>query len=355
MLCGVSFCATAYAEKEAVMIVNENFSAYSDGATPSDEWVMDYTTGADIKEGAIALKARSALTQAAYEIPFELKKHIKDSEHTLTARIKTDGDECGILYATDKDGKLIFCIEPDLIKQGEWNNVTIYVRPLKKNYDIYINDELVKEEIGYKNSDASGTDAVRFYAYGDTHMSVESFVIKTYNDDAVAAFKTDFKDVGENSWARKYIMRLASEGIMLGTGDDTFSPKETMTVAQTAAILCRIFNINTAAGENWYDGAMEEMKKREIYTLFTPYEAIMRKDICNAAAMLLKERGIVAKETVKGKFIDLDGLTAEEEESIILLESLGVISGISETELAPYAYVTREQAARIFSSLIDVM
>ena len=119
LICSAALSLAAHAEDNKVMIVNENFSAYIDGATPSDEWIMDYTAGADIKDGAISSKSGGTLTGAAYEIPDGVKKHIKDSDYTLNARIKADGDECGILYATDKAGKAILCTENDFITKGD--------------------------------------------------------------------------------------------------------------------------------------------------------------------------------------------------------------------------------------------
>lgn len=355
LICLFSLSVTVHAEDSAVIVVNENFSAYADGWSPSAEWVMDYATGADIKEGSIFLKARGTFAGASYEIPDSVKKHIKDSEYILSARIKAEGADIGILYATDTEGNTAFCIEPELIKQGEWNDVKIHVRPQEQSYDVIINGERASENAGYINKNSAGAAAIRFFAANDSLMMVESFTIETYDDSAVATVKVEFSDVSENSWARRYIMRLASVGIMLGTGDNTFSPKENMTVAQTAVILCRIFNISTKESDNWYSGAVDELTARGIYTDLTANEMVMRKDICMAAAMLLEERGITAEGAVKGKFVDLDGLSKEEEDSIMLLEALGVINGVSETELAPYAYVTREQAAKLFSSLIDVM
>lgn len=344
-----------FAFSQMTPIAEENFAAEQDGAVPSTDWVVDFAAGCEVKGGALSISGKDKPAGAAYEIPAKVQEHMKEDIFRITAKVKVSGTDCRIPYVTDYQGRVICGIDGESIDNTDWNEVVLEASPYDKTFSVYVNGEMITENAAYYNSNASGAAVIRFSTSGDAEVLVQSMKIETADADAEAVRNTDFADVSANSWARKYILRLASEGIMVGTGENTFSPKSLMTSGQTAVIMCRIFNIPTDSGEEWYSGAVSALAERGVMQADAEDVPLMRKDICVMAATLLKQSGIKADGLVMGKFVDTDTLTDEERESVLMLAALSVINGVSETEFAPFEYVTREQAAKIFSSLMGVV
>ena len=349
---------TAFAENKAVLIAEEDFRTCQDGTVPTSDWVVDFPSGAEVKNGALRLGGNGdKLTSAAYEIPRGVKNYLKESTFRIIARVKVSNAEagCGIPYVTDYYGRVICGANEQSVSSGEWNDIVLEVSPYDRSFNVYVNGEAVEENVAYFNTGASYAAVIRFSASGKAEVLVEALSIETTDTSAEAVRNMNFADVSENSWARKYILRLASQGIMVGTDENTFSPKAVMTSGQTAVIMCRIFNIAAETGEEWYSGAVNALTGGGFMEEQSHNTPIMRKDICVIAARLLKNSGIEAAGLVKGRFVDFAALTEEVQESVLTLAALSVISGVSETEFEPYEYVTREQAAKIFSSLADVV
>ena len=68
-----------------------------------------------------------------------------------------------------------------------------------------------------------------------------------------------FSDVPQD-WSQPYISQCYALGLMSGTGEDTFSPSGTLTVAEAVTVAVRLADLYgggegtvSQEGENWYD------------------------------------------------------------------------------------------------------
>lgn len=90
---------------------------------------------------------------------------------------------------------------------------------------------------------------------------------------ACPAQAADFADVAGTHWGAAYIQQCYEKGLMVGTGERTFSPGGTVTVAQAVTAAVRTRRLSTGStgqlaqtGEHWYDSAVSEALRLGIMT-----------------------------------------------------------------------------------------
>ncbi len=119
---------------------------------------------------------------------------------------------------------------------------------------------------------------------------------------AVPTVGASFADA-EGHWAADYITAVTDEGLFTGTSDDTFSPDITMSRAMFVTVLGRFEGI---APEEWTECAMQDVPADAYYAPYVAWAG-----------------------------------------------SLGIVNGVSETEFAPDAPVTREQMAKMIAYYVE--
>ena len=121
---------------------------------------------------------------------------------------------------------------------------------------------------------------------------------------AIPTVNASFADT-EGHWALEYITTVTDMGLFTGTSENTFSPNITMSRAMFVTVLGRFEGI---ASEDWTECAMLDVPS-DAY--FTPYVAWANAN--------------------------------------------GIVNGVSETEFAPDAPVTREQMAKMIAFYVEKM
>lgn len=172
-----------------------------------------------------------------------------------------------------------------------------------------------------------------------------------------------FKDSAPTAWYHNGVHFCLDNGLMKGTGDDTFSPEGTVTRAMIVAIIYRMEGSPAVAAENpftdvapgmWYTNAIVWASENNIVkgyegNVFKPDQNVTREQF---AAILF--RYATYKEMGTNKRADLSGYTDMSQISSWALEPMQwcngkkLINGRTETELAPAGNATRAEAATIF-------
>ena len=67
----------------------------------------------------------------------------------------------------------------------------------------------------------------------------------------------EFNDMPNSHWATDSVDFVTAHGLFYGTGDDEFSPEESMTRAMLMTVLARLDGINTGTGDTWYVAGRE--------------------------------------------------------------------------------------------------
>ena len=169
-----------------------------------------------------------------------------------------------------------------------------------------------------------------------------------------------FTDLNTNQWYHEAVDYVLRHGLMNGVATDKFAPGGTLTRAQLVTILYRLegepsvegmVNPFTDVAEGqWYTdaiiwavdaGVVNGMSK----TIFNPNGAITREQI---ATILYRYTG---SEKVEGDYLadfaDADKVSAYAVDAMNWAVANGLITGTTETTLAPTATATRAQIATI--------
>ncbi len=176
-----------------------------------------------------------------------------------------------------------------------------------------------------------------------------------------------------NHWAGSSINDLGSRLVVDGVGNDLFQPNRSITRAEFAAILLRGLGLKAETGSlpftdvnasDWYGGAI---KTAYAYNLvngfedgtFRPLGRITREQAMSmvARAMALTELKSKLPNREENEllrtFTDGDTSSSWAVKGIADCLQAGVVSGRSDSELAPKAYISRAEVAVIVQRLLQ--
>lgn len=184
--------------------------------------------------------------------------------------------------------------------------------------------------------------------------------------DELDTYLLTFKDM-KRHWAREDVEYMASLKIVNGTEDGTFSPDDTISRAEFAALAVRTMGFTETEYENsffdvvkedWYSGYAQTAKDKGFMMgyngLFTPNAPITREEIAKVIveAYHSKAGGSVGK----GKalyFNDLEDISFWAYDYIAEAVNSGFMNGVSEETFSPKSNATRAQAAVLLRRVYD--
>ncbi len=176
---------------------------------------------------------------------------------------------------------------------------------------------------------------------------------------------TKFSDVPVDSWAAESIENAVKNGIMGGTGDGLFGYGKTITRAEFATVLCKMFGWGESAPNTptftdvssgqWFYGYIESVAAHGVATgvNFNPNEPIIRKDM---AVMLVKALGYgtLAEQVAKTESLPFSDIDTDAG-YIIIAHDIGMIGGIGGGKFAPNNTSKREEAAAMLTRVYSKM
>lgn len=169
-----------------------------------------------------------------------------------------------------------------------------------------------------------------------------------------------FVDLGSVEWAKEQIEVLASKGILNGTGNDTYSPRENITRAAYMVMLVKTLGITADFEDNFLDvkpgayyydaiGVARKLGIAEGHrdNCFGPNESISRQDMMVLAARALeklKKLTITSDTNPLNEFADRGDIDGYALESLSALVKEGLIAGAG-NRLNPKEMASRAEAA----------
>lgn len=187
---------------------------------------------------------------------------------------------------------------------------------------------------------------------------------------ALAATYTDVKD---SDWSAQYISDLAQRGLLTGYSDGSFRPKNSMTIAETLAVLSRFYKLSPEVSGWLYSDYSDAVKSVVPSSLDWAYDELavcLAAGIVTAAelsAMNLTEnikKAQFAALLVRAIDMETEALYMADTElsftdaslippsylgSVALLTALQVVGGDENNRFRPESDVTREVAAKMIS------
>lgn len=171
-----------------------------------------------------------------------------------------------------------------------------------------------------------------------------------------------FPDVNEH-WSKPNIDLFVKLGFITGYQDGTFRPDESITHAELAAIIARVFHIEPAGSsgelkdvkDHWASHAIEALISSGIITgygddTFRPNRAISRAEIIAIISRIVDLKAVDKRQTAS--FNDIAGVWNSGE--IQIAASAGIIEGRDEGIFAPNEPLTRAEAVSIILRVLNL-
>ncbi|MRN55418.1 5'-nucleotidase C-terminal domain-containing protein [Paenibacillus monticola] len=179
-----------------------------------------------------------------------------------------------------------------------------------------------------------------------------------------------FADINGH-WAKSSIDLLASKLIVSGTSSTTFSPSQSVTRAEFAALITRSLGLATVNGGTaysdvsssaWYaDGINTAMAAGLIsgYTdgSFKPSSPITRQEMAAVLARAIKYTGktLNADPAALAKFSDAASLPVWSKTAVAEIAAEGIIQGATDGSFAPQKMATRAEAVTMLEKTLKVL
>jgi hypothetical protein len=195
-----------------------------------------------------------------------------------------------------------------------------------------------------------------------------TFTTTHFSYYAVAFVHKTFGDLDSVLWAKKPIEVMASKGIILGTGGNSYSPGLSITRADYLLLLVRTLGLRAQVDDNfddvepdayYYEGV--GIAKKLGITLgvgnsrFLPREQITRQDmmvLTQRALEQFKGLEVPANTSVLEQFADQEDIAVYAKESLAVLVEEGLILG-SGGKMNPRQWTTRAEAAVFLYRVYD--
>ena len=176
-----------------------------------------------------------------------------------------------------------------------------------------------------------------------------------------------FGDVSANHWAKSYIDKLSTAGIINGS-NGMFNPNGQTKRADVTIMLVNLLGLTPEANNKFADVNASAYYAPYVGTastygivngsngMFNPQGVISRQDTMVMIAQILKglNLNVNADTTSLSQFGDASKVSAYANESVAILVNSGIIAG-NNGKLNPTAPVTRAEMATIMSKLYDVL
>lgn len=176
-----------------------------------------------------------------------------------------------------------------------------------------------------------------------------------------------FSDVSANHWAKSYIDKLSTAGVINGS-NGMFNPNGQTKRADATIMLVNLLGLQPEANNRFTDVNSTAYYAPYVGTastygivngsngMFNPEGIISRQDTMVMISQILKslDLNVNADTSVLNQFSDVNSISSYATESVSVLVNSGIISG-NNGKLNPTSPVTRAEMATIMSKLYDVL
>ena len=160
-----------------------------------------------------------------------------------------------------------------------------------------------------------------------------------------------FQDVAQNSWYAGAVQYVTSSSLMNGTSSTAFSPNASMSRGMLMTVLARYAGESTDGGTVWYEKGMSWAKSKGVSDGSAPNANITREQL---AAMLYRYAGEPDGAADLSAYTDAGAVSAYAEKAVQWCVEKGILTGKTDTTLAPKATAIRAECAAMlqrFASL----
>lgn len=177
-----------------------------------------------------------------------------------------------------------------------------------------------------------------------------------------------FTDITSDDWYYQAVQFVYTQGLMNGTAPDKFSPNMNLSRAMVVTILWRLEGEPIVARGNvfsdvqsgrWYSDAIAWASERGIVrgygnSLFGPNDNVTREQFATILYNYAKYKGLdVGDSSFIAEYADIDMISVWALDGMKWANANGLITGRTQTMLAPVGTTTRAEAATILQRFIE--
>ena len=203
----------------------------------------------------------------------------------------------------------------------------------------------------------------------NTTVTIENkeLTLDVINLPSVTGEAKVFSDVSASHWAKSYIDKLSTAGVINGS-NGMFNPNGQTKRADATVMLVNLLGLQPEANNRFADVVSTAYYAPYVGTastygivngsngMFNPNNTISRQDTMVMMAQILKalDLNVNTDTSVLNQFSDVNSVSSYATESVAILVNSGIISG-NNGKLNPISPVTRAEMATIMSKLYDVL
>jgi hypothetical protein len=175
----------------------------------------------------------------------------------------------------------------------------------------------------------------------------------------VSEWISPFADIAKGDWFYRAARFSYSNGLISGVTDTAFAPQTKLSRAMLITILAREAGTRTSGGATWYAKATEWGVENGITDGTDMTDDVTREQFAAILYRYAKLKGGEAGATAAGSADNLSGFADAESVSDWALDAMawataaGLLTGRTETELAPAGTATRAEAATLLQRYIE--
>ncbi len=206
----------------------------------------------------------------------------------------------------------------------------------------------------------------------DPETGTVTFSTSHFSRYIVKENKVTFSDLGKHEWARLNVESMAAKGIITGVPGGKFAPADTLTRAEFAAMIVRLYKLEDAAATNtfsdvkstdWFYKAVLTASKAGIVNglpdgRFDPNGKVTREQMAAMVARALvsvKAKDLTADAgKYTAKFGDKGTISSFAVNESNLVAKYGIMSGKPGDKFDPKGNATRVEAAVVMYRLFNV-
>lgn len=189
-------------------------------------------------------------------------------------------------------------------------------------------------------------------------------------DNDVAEQQSIFTDLDSVEWAKAYINKLYSMGVITGKGEGIFAPNDNLTREELCRMVALAFEFDRNDGEQtlpftdispdaWYNDAVTVCWQNGIIKgisddVFGVGKTVTREEISTILVRAADAAGkSLDRDITIFPFNDDADISSWAKESVSILRECMIVSGVGDEMFAPQSNVTRAQASKMIVGVLD--
>lgn len=304
-----------------------------------------------------------AQADTGFSLTMSSDKALPDQSLVVTL----NGDNLKGLYAYEA----FITFDPDIVEldKAESRLDGYFITPKVENETMTIAFTKIGKKAGEQGNTALASIQFKGKTKGDAGIKLVSVKALDPNlKETIFHNKTAFDDLAGYEWAKMEIEALASSGIIKGTSSTTFSPGAKMTRADFVSLLVRALQLDAEIEGTFKDVRETDYFYKEIGIAkklgialgtgddkFEPKKSISRQDMMVTAerAMKIAGRMLDEKDSDLSSFSDSGDVSAYAVKALAQLVKKGIIEGYNGM-IKPKDTAIRAEAAVIIYRLLNI-